>query len=87
MPRKAFTYTVVYEHDRETGYFCASVPALDLGTHGQTLEEARALVREALQLHLEGMLEEKIPIPPDVIASESLTVEVPAPAPGGVEAR
>ena len=86
MPGRTFTYTVVYEQDRETGYFCASVPALDLGTHGRTLEEARVMVREALQLHLEGMVEESIPIPPDVIAHESLTVEVPTPTSGGVEA-
>jgi predicted RNase H-like HicB family nuclease len=74
---QAFTYTVVYEHDPETGYICASVPALDLGTHGRTLEEARAMVREALELHLEGMLEEKIPLPPDVLQSERITVDVP----------
>jgi len=82
MAKQLFTYTVVYESDPETGYICASVPALELGTHGRTLEEARAMMREALQLHLEGLLEEKIAIPPDVLESERLTVEV-VPAPVG----
>ncbi len=81
MSRKSFTYTVLYEHDPETGSVCVSVPALDLATHGRTLEEAQAMAREALKLHLEGMLEEEVPIPPDVVKIEQLTVDVEAPAP------
>jgi predicted RNase H-like HicB family nuclease len=81
MSNPRFTYTAVYEHDPETGYVCASVPALDLATHGRTLEEARAMMREALELHLEGMLEENMPIPPDVSAVEPITVEVAPAAP------
>ena len=76
MAKQLFTYTVVYEHDPETEYVCASVPALELGTHGRTLEEARLMMREALELHLEGMLEENIAIPPDVLESERLAVEI-----------
>jgi predicted RNase H-like HicB family nuclease len=76
VPPKAFTYTVVYEQDPETGYICASVPALDLGTHGRSREEAAAMMREALELHLEGMLEENLPIPPDVLDTERMTIEV-----------
>ena len=71
-----FTYTVVYDHDPETGQICASVPALDLGSHGSTLEEARAMIREALALHLEGLLEENMPIPRDVQTVERVTVDV-----------
>ena len=71
MASRAFTYTVVYEHDPETGYICASVPVLDLATHGRTLEEARLMAREALELHLEGLLEEKMPVPPDAIRVEA----------------
>jgi predicted RNase H-like HicB family nuclease len=83
MTKKVFTYTVVYESDSETGYFCASVPALDLATHGRTMEEAQAMIREALELHLEGMLDENMPIPPDVLKSELVTVEVsPSVSPG-----
>lgn len=32
-------------------------------TAGSTLEEARAMAAEALQFHIEGMLEENLPIP------------------------
>ncbi len=52
MPRQLFTFTAMYERDPETGSICASVPALDLATHGRNLREARAMLREALQLHL-----------------------------------
>jgi predicted RNase H-like HicB family nuclease len=80
MATKEFTYLVVYERDDETGCICAGVPALDLGSHGRTMAEARAMIREALELHLEGMVEENMPIPPDVLESERVTVEVPVPA-------
>jgi predicted RNase H-like HicB family nuclease len=83
MAKHQFTYTVVYEHDPETGYICGSVPALELGTHGRTLDEARFMMREALELHLQGMLEENMPIPPDVSEIERLTVEVDSFTPDG----
>jgi predicted RNase H-like HicB family nuclease len=83
MSKQSFTYTVVYEHDPETGYVCVSVPALDLATHGRTLDEARAMMREALELHLEGLIEEQMPVPPDVTNVEQMTIEVTIPAPEG----
>ena len=77
---RQFSFTVVYEVDAESGYYCASVPTLDLSSHGKTLEEARRMIREALELHLEGMQEEGIPIPSDVLEVERITVEVAEPA-------
>jgi predicted RNase H-like HicB family nuclease len=78
MTSRKFTFTVAYEFDPETGCYCAGVPALNLASQGETLEEARRMIREALELHLEGMLEEGIPIPADVLEVERVTVEVPA---------
>jgi predicted RNase H-like HicB family nuclease len=75
MAQTSFTYTAVYERDPETGAICASVPALDLGTYGPTLPEARARLREALELHLEGLIEEQLPIPGDVLEVERVTVK------------
>jgi predicted RNase H-like HicB family nuclease len=76
MARQPFTYTVIYQHDPETGAVCATVPALDLGTYGRTMEEARAMIQEALELHLEGLLEENMHVPGDIVAIERLTVDV-----------
>jgi len=86
MPATIFTYTVVYERDPESGAICASVPALDLGTYGSSVEEARARLQEALELHLEGLIEVGLPIPPDVLVTERLSVQVSPAAPGEVEA-
>ena len=76
MAAKTFTFTVVYEKDAETGVICASAPSLDLATHGRTVDEARAMMSEALQLHLEGLLEENMEVPEDALAVERVTVEV-----------
>jgi predicted RNase H-like HicB family nuclease len=80
MTSQPFTFTVVYELDPDTGFICASFPALDLATHGRTLEEARAMAREALAFHVEGMLEENLPVPSDVMEIERVTVDVITPA-------
>jgi predicted RNase H-like HicB family nuclease len=48
MSVRQFTFTVAYEFDPETGSYCAGVPALNLGSQGETLEEARRMIREAL---------------------------------------
>ena len=80
MSHQTYTYTVVYEHDPETGQVCASFPALDLATHGRTMDEARAMAREALELHLEGLVEESMPVPADVAEVERVTVDVPIPS-------
>ena len=80
MASRALTYTAVFERDADTGYICASVPALDLATHGRTIDEARAMLNEALELHLQGLLEENMDVPPDVIAVESMAVTVTIPA-------
>jgi predicted RNase H-like HicB family nuclease len=77
----SYTFTVLYEHDPETGAICATVPVLDLATYGQTLDEARTMMREALELHLEGMTEENLPLPGDVLCVEPMTVEVNQPTP------
>jgi predicted RNase H-like HicB family nuclease len=79
MGTRSYTFSAVLERDPETGYFCISFPALDLATHGRTLEEARAMAHEALELHLEGLLEENMEIPPDILQMDRITVQIPAP--------
>lgn len=81
MTKSSYTFTILYQHDPETNTICATVPVLDLATYGQTLEEARTMMREALELHLEGMTEENLPIPTDVLHVEPMTVELSQPTP------
>ena len=50
------TYSVVIEHDRETGTYWARVPALPgCFTQGDTIPEILDHVQEAMALHLEGL--------------------------------
>ena len=57
-----YNFTVVIEPD-ETG-FHAYVPALPgCHTFGGTLDEARAHITEAMELHVESMIEDGEPVP------------------------
>ncbi len=67
----ARTYTFVFNPEPEGG-FTVTCPALPgLVTYGETLEEARAMARDALEGLIEAMLETGEPVPesdaPDVI--------------------
>ena len=60
------TFTVVLEPAEEGG-FVVTVPALpELGTQGDTYDEAMANAREAIELVIEDRLSRGEPIPADV---------------------
>lgn len=68
-------YTVILEHG-ETSWG-AHVPDLPgCAAVGETREEALRLIREAIELHIEGLREEGMPIPEP--RSEGEVVEVGA---------
>jgi predicted RNase H-like HicB family nuclease len=52
-------YAVVIEHDPETGAYGAYAPDLPgCGAAAATLEEVHMLIREAIQFHIEGLVDE-----------------------------
>ena len=52
------TYTVIVQRDQESGMYVGTVPALPgCHTQGETLEELRANLLEAIELMLEVMAE------------------------------
>ena len=58
------TYLVVYEKSTKGwGAYAPDLPGL--GVAGQTLDETKQLIREAIEFHLEGMRQhgEAIPVP------------------------
>ena len=66
-------YVVVYEKSN-TGW-SAYVPDLPgVVTTGPTKENAKALIREAIEFHLEGLREDNLPIPEPVASAEVVTV-------------
>lgn len=66
MARKEYSYTVLFEPQLEGGY-TVTVPALPgCITEGDTLEEAKAMAKEAIEGYLESLLKDGEPIPEDV---------------------
>ena len=67
--------TIVIERD-EDGRYLAVCPALQgCYTEGESEEEARALIADAIRLHLESRLERGEPIP-DEVSTERVSVSV-----------
>lgn len=63
-------YTVLFEPAEEGGYV-ATCPALSgLVTEGDSLTEAREMVRDAIKTYLESLQKDGLPIPADVKLSE-----------------
>ena len=69
-------YLVVIENEGESwGAYCPDLPGV--GVVGDSREEVEQLIREAIELHLEGLREAGEPIPrPAAVATT--VVEVPA---------
>ena len=60
-----YRYTVLFEPAEEGGYVvtCPSLPGLV--TEGDTLEEARAMAKDAIRGYLEVLAKDGQPIPPE----------------------
>lgn len=73
-------YLVVIE--RGTQGYGAYVPDLPgVGVAGRTLAEVRRLIRRAVELHVNGLREDKLPVPRPRARSE--WVDIPGPSPAG----
>lgn len=73
-------YTIILDPDPEEGGYTVTVPALPgCITEGDTLEEAIAMAKEAISLHLEGLAAEGLPIPEEQEHPQALTIAVDAP--------
>ena len=73
-----YQYTAVFEPAEEGG-FIVTVPALPgLVTEGDTLEEAREMVKDAIRGYLESLLKhgEEIPIEPKPASLELIDVTI-----------
>lgn len=67
------TYLIVYEKSSNGwGAYAPDLPGL--GVVGQTLEETKQLIREAIEFHREGRREHGDPIPAPCSETEYITV-------------
>jgi antitoxin HicB len=73
-----FQYTVVFEPAEEGGYVVTVPALLGLITEGNTLEEARAMAKDAIRGYLESLIKhgEEIPIEAGVATLERVAVTV-----------
>lgn len=56
-------YTIII-HPAEEGGFWVEVPTLPgCFSQGESIEEAMTNIREAIELHIEGLMEEHEPVP------------------------
>jgi len=61
---KTFAFTAVFEPDEETGVYVVTFPAIpNLATQGESLEEARRMAVECLEVYLEYRRENNLPLP------------------------
>ena len=66
-------YTVIYEK-ADVGGFYAHIPALDITTEGESLEEAQQMARDAIENTLACLRQLNLPFPEEV-QSEKIGVE------------
>jgi antitoxin HicB len=84
-PVAEYSYTVLFEPAEEGGYvaFCPALPGLV--SEGDTYDEARLRVIEAIEGYLESLRKDGLPIPPDKEirlepVKEHIRVALPEPA-------
>lgn len=74
------SFQVVLEWDPESRAWVTYVPALDfISTFGETREEALANTREAILGYLEAAKKEGLPVFPNNIEAELVSVEIAVP--------
>lgn len=80
MPIRNFTYTVLIEPGEDSGYVvtCPALPGVV--TEGRTLDEARAMAKEAIECYLESLAKDGMPIPEETAppVQEQVTVGIDA---------
>ena len=76
-PMAEYSYTVLFEPAEEGGFVvtCPAFPGLV--TEGDTIEEARAMVQDAIRGYIESLQKDHLPIPADRTVKEEIRVLVP----------
>ena len=68
-------YTIIIECGK--GNFSAYAPDLPgVVAAGETEEETITLMKEAIELHIEGLKEDRLPIPQPTVSARSIEVAV-----------
>jgi predicted RNase H-like HicB family nuclease len=72
-------YTIILHRGEDQGGFWVTVPALPgCVSQGETIEEAIAMAREAIELHIKGILEDGEPLPVEKHHPQAIVITVAA---------
>ena len=69
---------IIEKGDQNYSAYVADLPGC-IAT-GKTVEEVKANMRDAIKMHLEGMMEDQESIPPSQSMAEYIDVAIPDPA-------
>jgi len=73
------SYTILLHPDEEQGGYTVTVPALPgCITEGDTIEEAIAMAKEAIQLYIESLIADGEPVPEEHEHPQALVINVAA---------
>ncbi|MDQ6674283.1 MAG: type II toxin-antitoxin system HicB family antitoxin [Chloroflexota bacterium] len=77
-PRE-YAYTILLDPDPDSGTYTVTVLALPgVVTQGDSVEDAIEQAREAIQVHIEGLLADGEPVPEERERPQMVTVRVAA---------
>lgn len=81
MSVRFYDFTILIEQEEgDEGYYAYSPDLPGCYSNGSTVEETRRNMREAIQLHVEALLEnqEPVPQPGKLVMAELLSIGIPA---------
>jgi antitoxin HicB len=74
-----YRYTIILHPDPDEGGYTVTVPALPgVVTQGETLEEAIAMARDAIRLHVAALRADGEPVPEEREHPQAITISVAA---------
>lgn len=74
-----YEYTIILHPDEEEGGYTVTVPSLPgCVTQGETIEEAIAMARDAIRLHVETLAADGQPIPAEGEHPQAIVITVAA---------
>ncbi len=77
--KKDYDYAILLHPEPQEGGYSVTVPALPgCFAQGETVEEAISMAREAIRLHIEGLIEDGEPVPQEKEHPQAITVRVAA---------
>jgi antitoxin HicB len=72
-------YTIILHPDPQEGGYTVTVPALPgCITQGETLEEAIAMAKDAIRLHIESLIADGEPVPEEHEHPQAIIIDVAA---------